>query len=131
MYALHSLVLTEDEKKSVQETIKILRGISETFSHKEYVNVHTGEVSDLTHIEDSISFLYGVVDGFTDCTDENAICEWFNTPKEYNNFVKSRAAFYTDCVENGLLEEKKQKHEDWVEIDEDECDFYNLTLDLK
>lgn len=131
MYTLHSLVLTEDEKKSVAETIKILHTISDTFAHKDYVNAHTGEVSSLKYIEDAITLLYGVADGFTDCTEEDAICEWYNTPKEYNNFVKSRAEFYTDCVENGLLAEKEQKHEDWVEIDEDDCDFCNLTLDLK
>ena len=130
MYTLHSLVLTEEEKNSVRKTLDILQAISGSFRRTEYVNAHTGEVSNLAHIDDAISLLYGVMDGFTDCTDEDAICEWLNTPKEYNDFVKSRAAFYQYCVENGLLEEKKQKHEDWVEIDEDDCDFHDLTLDL-
>lgn len=131
MYDLHSLILTESEKKSVCETIKILHAISNSFSHKEYVNVHNGEVSDLTRIGDAITLLCSVADGFTDCTDEDAICEWFNTPKEYNNFVKSRADLYANEVQNGLLAEKKQKHEEWVEIDEDDCDFFGITLDLK
>ena len=139
MYALHSLVLTEEEKKSVRQTLDILHAISGTFCRKEYVNAHTGEVSNLTRIDDAISLLCGVVDGFTDCTDEDAICEWFNTPKEYNNFVISRANFYTACVENGLLAEKKPKHEECEEYDIEDCDFFStedcdlfdINLELK